>query len=99
MNREDFELLYDQEAEGVFRFALSLCGQEDVAKDVTQEVFLKVAREESLLSAIESKKAFLFRMARNAVIDRSRRDSSWRDRGERWGKDCLLYTSPSPRDS
>lgn len=93
MDRDDFELFYGQEAEGVFRFALSLCGREDIAKDVVQEVFLKVARDATVLDKIEEKKAFLFRMVRNAIIDRGRRDSSWRARGERWGEEMGLEAS------
>ena len=37
-------------------------------------------------------------MARNAVIDRSRRDSSWRDRGERWGKEMGLVAASADPD-
>ena len=45
IDRSTLERLYDQEAEGIFRYALALAGCEGIARDILQEVFVKLARD------------------------------------------------------
>ena len=73
MNRSDVERLYDEHAEGIFRFLLSLIRHPEDARDLLQDVFVRIARSEGFMKKVKDERAFLFRMARNAAIDRSRR--------------------------
>ena len=85
MNRETLGRLYDEEAEGVYRYVLALAGREETAKDLLQDVFVKLANGNMPLAGVRDVRAYLFRMARNLFIDRTRREQSGRERGERWG--------------
>ena len=87
MDRATLERLYEEEAEGIFRYALALAGCEGVARDILQEVFVKLARDGLALQSVQDRRSYLLRMARNGFIDRVRRDQSARERGERWGRD------------
>ena len=85
MNQKSFETLYERWAEAMYRFALGLAGHEDIAKDIVQETLIKVANDKDFSTKAQDERAYLFKMIRNALIDRGRRDSSWKKRGERWG--------------
>ncbi len=89
-NRQFLERLYDEEAEGVYRYALALAGREDVAKDVLQDVFIKIANGGLSLTGVRDVRAYLFRVARNLFIDRRRREQSGRERDDRWGREFGL---------
>ena len=90
--------LFDRHHLRIYRFVLRVSGDPALAEEVTQEVFLKA------LSSIESyrergrESAWLFRIARNLLIDRARRRSRRPDvveLGETAGSatDPLLRTS------
>ena len=95
--RHTLERLYDEEAEGVYRYALALTGREEVAKDVLQDVFIKVANGGVSLDGVENVRAYLFRVARNLFLDRRRREESGRERDDRWSRESgLEATGPNP---
>ncbi|HEX2749108.1 MAG TPA: sigma-70 family RNA polymerase sigma factor [Verrucomicrobiales bacterium] len=60
-------------AEGVYRYLWSLTADEGAAKDLLQEVFVRIARDASGIEAAESSRAWVFKMARNAGLDWLRR--------------------------
>jgi RNA polymerase sigma-70 factor (ECF subfamily) len=68
-DEDAFTALYRRRQAGVYRFALHMCGREDVAEEVTQEVFLTLirhpARFDSARGAVSS---FLYGVARNHVL-------------------------------
>lgn len=81
----------------MYRYLLALTGREEVAKDLLQDLFVKVARGAISLEGVRDVRAYLFRMARNLFIDRNRREQSGRERGERWGKQFGLEAQgPDP---
>ena len=82
MNQREVEMLYDEYAEGIHRFLLSLVRHPDDARDLLQDIFVRVARSEGFLESKTNVRAFLFKMARNAAIDRSRRLATRRRRDD-----------------
>ncbi len=97
MNREILERLYDEEAEGLYRYVLALAGRQEVAKDLLQDVFVKIANGGVSLAGVRDVRAYLFRVARNLFIDRGRREERGRERGERWGREFGLEArEPDP---
>lgn len=65
----EFESLYTQSFEPVFRLALSLLHDEDEARDVVHEVFLRLWEMDS---KPDSPKAYVVRSVRNSCISRIR---------------------------
>ncbi len=68
--------LYDEHARALFCFLLDFLGHEADARDVLQEVFVRVARGEQRRGALRSERGWLVAMARNLAIDLSRRRGS-----------------------
>lgn len=60
---------YEQELKA---YLLSRLEDVHAADDVLQDIFLKAMRQGAAFSQIENHRAWLFRVARNALIDRSR---------------------------
>jgi RNA polymerase sigma-70 factor (ECF subfamily) len=75
----DIERLYDEHGQPLFAFLLNLTRDEADTRDLLQEIFMKLAREEKLLAGIRDERAFLVRLAHNAAIDLMRRRGT-RDR-------------------
>jgi RNA polymerase sigma-70 factor (ECF subfamily) len=70
--RSAFGELYDRYADAIYRYVAFRVRDDDAAEDVTSDVFIKAM---VALPRYESRQAFLawlYRIARNAVIDRSR---------------------------
>ena len=65
--------LYDDHAQALFAFLLDLTGNEADTRDLLQEIFIRLAREDHLLEAVRSERGFLIRMARNLALDAHRR--------------------------
>ena len=63
-----FVELYDRYAGKCFAFVQSLVKDESVAKDLTQDIFTKVWTQREVIAQVSSFDAYLFRMARNAVL-------------------------------
>jgi RNA polymerase sigma-70 factor (ECF subfamily) len=78
MPPERLEALYDAHAAGLFRYARSILANESAAKDVLQDIFVKLAR--SGMPEVENEKAWLYRLAHNAAIDQLRRIATRHDR-------------------
>ena len=70
-DEEAFVTLYRRRQAAVYRFALQMSGSTTVAEDVTQEVFLTLARDPRRYDACQGKlPAFLIGIARNFVLRR-----------------------------
>ena len=69
----DIERLYDEHAQPLYAFLLNLTRDEADTRDLLQEVFVKLARDANLLRGVREERAFLIRLAHNAVIDLMRR--------------------------
>ncbi len=73
-----FATLYDRRQGGIYRFALQMTGNRDVAADATQETFITLARD---LSKYDESRgtvsAYLYGIARKLVLRRIERDREY----------------------
>jgi len=76
MRGPDLRRLYDEHAQSLFAFLLNLTRHESDTRDLLQEIFVKLARDEQLLNGVRDERAFLIRLAHNAAIDWIRRRGS-----------------------
>lgn len=67
-----FAFFYDKYVKSIYRFIYIKTGNKQVAEDITQDVFLKIWQHLVDKKNIKSFQAFIFRIARNTVIDHYR---------------------------
>jgi RNA polymerase sigma-70 factor (ECF subfamily) len=65
----DAQVLFAQYRDRVFRYMYRASGQAEVARDLTQDVFVRVSRANVPVAADGQVAAWLFRIARNIVVD------------------------------
>lgn len=70
---EAFGALYDRYVSSVYRYVFYRVRNEAEAEDVTSDVFMRALRAMPSYEPRQAFLAWLYRIARNAVIDRSRR--------------------------
>lgn len=75
-SKELFNSLYEAHADAIFRFCFFKTSDREVAKDLTQDVFVKVFKYIIEGKEIENEKAFLYAVAKNIVIDFWRKKKS-----------------------
>jgi RNA polymerase sigma-70 factor, ECF subfamily len=80
MPPHDLDRLYDEHAQAVFSFLLSLTRHEADCRDLLQDLFVKLARNPALLRSVRNPRSFLLRMAHNAAIDLARRGAARAER-------------------
>jgi RNA polymerase sigma-70 factor (ECF subfamily) len=69
----NLEQLYDDHAQALFAFLLNLTRNEAETRDLLQEIFIKLAKQPTLLQGVREERAFLIRMAHNLALDQMRR--------------------------
>ncbi|OGZ72546.1 MAG: hypothetical protein A2908_01590 [Candidatus Staskawiczbacteria bacterium RIFCSPLOWO2_01_FULL_38_12b] len=70
--KEQFSLIYDQYIEKIYRFVYVKVNSREVAEDVTSKVFLNGWQAYQKNQDIKNPGAFLYQIARNAVVDHYR---------------------------
>ena len=68
----DTDALFAEHQRGVFRYLCRIVGQPDAARDLTQEVFLRVARAGVPDTTEGGRRAWVFRIARNLALNHLR---------------------------
>ena len=68
----DAEILFAQHRDGVFRYLCRVVGRHETAQDLTQEVFLRVARSTVPDADPSGHRAWVFKIARNLVLNHLR---------------------------
>ena len=81
MDDRELERLYDAHASGLFHYLVTFTKTEADARDLLQEIFIKLAR--GVKMEVQSEKAFLYRLAHNLAIDWMRRRRARWDSEER----------------
>lgn len=69
----DAEALFAAHQGGLRRYLLRVVGHAETARDLTQDVFVRVAAANSLPPDDQDRRGWLFRIARNLAIDHQRR--------------------------
>ncbi len=87
-NKADFQIIYNEYREKIFRYISRMIG-EDEAEDLTQEVFIKVDRGLENLREKENLSAWIYRIATNTVIDRTR-SSGYKKRADSIPEELLV---------
>ena len=72
MNLEAFQNRVLPVKNKLFRFALRMLGNEDEAKDVIQDVFIKVWNGRDQMDQIQNMEAWCMRITKNLALDRLR---------------------------
>ncbi len=85
MNDDELEAVYDAHASGLFHYLATITKTETDARDLLQELFIKLAKGGG--ARARNEKAFLYRMAHNVAIDWLRRRRTWQDSEERLQKE------------
>lgn len=74
--KRSFQEIYERFQPGILRFLSRLVGEEE-AEDVAQEVFLRVDRGLEGFRGESSIGTWIYRIARNAALDRLRSRPAW----------------------
>ncbi len=69
----ELERWYDAHAAALHGFVLNLLRNQADARDILQEVLLKLARNPGLMTGVRDERRFLLRLAHNAAMDLIRR--------------------------
>jgi RNA polymerase sigma factor (sigma-70 family) len=75
---KEYNSIVDQHADGMYRFALSMSKDEDVAKDAVQDAFVKLWERKENVDPSKVK-SYLFTTVHHKIIDGFRRDSKHQD--------------------
>jgi len=73
-----YNKIVDQHADGLFRFAYSMCKDRDDAQDVVQDAFTKLWERKDGVN-VEKVKSYLFTTAHHKVIDMFRKAKRFQD--------------------
>lgn len=84
MDRKELTTVYDEHGSALYQFFLVLTQNESDAKDLLQELLIRLARLPKNLEALGDGRNYLFRMARNLTIDRLRQHQARASRDDRW---------------
>jgi RNA polymerase sigma-70 factor (ECF subfamily) len=96
MSQVILERLLDEHGQALFGFLLNLTRQEVDARDLVQEVFLKLLRRPELLDGIRDERGFLLRVAYHAALDSIRRRNTRESNYERLALESANAFAPSP---
>jgi RNA polymerase sigma-70 factor, ECF subfamily len=66
---QQFEQLYQQHLNPIYRFVYSHVRNQQAAEDLTSQIFLKATRSLDLEQSAHSRQAWLFRVARTTIVD------------------------------
>ena len=71
--KQEFEELFHEYADVVYRLALYKTSDEDVARDITQETFLRLWKSMVSKGVVKKPKQYMYQIARNLIVDHYKR--------------------------
>lgn len=71
----DAEALFAAHQAGLLRYLARAVGHGDTARDLTQDVFVRVVKADTLPGPDDERRAWVFKIARNLAIDHQRRQT------------------------
>jgi RNA polymerase sigma-70 factor (ECF subfamily) len=92
-DRQAFGVLVDRYWPRVYRWLVSLTRSAPLSEDVAQDAFLKAWKNISAFAPATSFRAWVFRIAKNGLIDHSRRQKG-EVYGENWEERSSSETAP-----
>src|ERR1017187_6678918 len=95
MRGPELRRLYDGHAQSLYAFLLNLTRDEADTRDLLQDVFVKLARDEDLLDGVRYERAFLIRLAHTAAIDLMRRRGTRDKTREQFVAEIISPFAPS----
>jgi len=96
-DHDAFRVLVERYQERAYRLARRVVGDEEVARDVVQDGFLKVYRSLDRFEGRSSFYTWLYRVVMNLCLDAKRRDR--RDRHVEWEEGSPLVVDPGAADA
>lgn len=96
---DEIEAAYDAHSGALYGFLLNITRNEADARDLLQEVFVRLARDPGLLRSARNPRSFLLRISHNLAVDFIRRESV-RNRAteELQGEPVELFAKTSSAD-
>jgi RNA polymerase sigma-70 factor (ECF subfamily) len=93
-----FDALYVAHRQTLHAYFLGKTGDAELALDLLQDTFVRVWRSLEVVDGVsqERRRAWLFSIARNLVIDQYRKGSTRRTTGERLARDMALEDATAP---
>jgi RNA polymerase sigma-70 factor, ECF subfamily len=91
----DIERLYDEHAQPLYAFLMNFTRDEADTRDLLQEIFVRLARDEKLLRGVRDERAFLIRLAHNAAIDLMRRRGTRERTKENFAAETISIFAPA----
>ena len=91
----DIARLYDEHAQPLYAFLLNFTRDEADTRDLLQEIFIKLARDATLMAGIREERAFLLRLAHNAAIDLMRRRGTRERTKENFAAEIISPFAPT----
>jgi RNA polymerase sigma-70 factor (ECF subfamily) len=95
MRGPDLRRLYDEHAQPLYAFLLDLTRDEADTRDLLQDIFVKLAGDEDLLTGVRDERAFLIRLAHNAAIDLIRRRGTRDKTRDRFAAEIISPFAPT----
>jgi RNA polymerase sigma-70 factor, ECF subfamily len=91
----EIERLYDEHAQSLYAFLLNLTRDEADTRDLLQDIFVKLARDDKLLAGVRDERAFLIRLAHNGAIDLIRRRGTRERTKENFAAEIISPFAPT----
>jgi RNA polymerase sigma-70 factor (ECF subfamily) len=91
----DLARFYDEHAPALYAFLLNLTRSEAEARDLVQELFVRLAERPGRLSGVRDERAFLLRLGHNLAIDSMRRRTAQREAVERAAREPAEIFAPA----
>lgn len=91
----DLERLYDDHAQALFAFLLNFTRNDADARDLLQELFIKLAQRPDLLRDVREERPFLLRLVHNLAIDLMRRRGTREKNYDQFATETPAIFAPS----